>query len=288
MKSKKDKLEAAAMRQAEERLAQSQEPGKSPATAAAMGNLLDGMEEDGKTYKENRDQSASQSKAGTGQQRDESMSDAAHPHGKKEFDLDTQQEKRSPALQDKQIAKPEMQQEENMESAAEQSRPGKPIYNVNSDVRLEDYIEKGNSSSMLRLIPKTLLIILASLALVYGSYRCYTFLYAPHYKLAIANEYIDEAKLAELAGNSEIQVSASQPVYIRFQWEDTKLDTDYLRIQIYKLTGDSRKEEAVLGRKKPQSVNYIYFMGPLEVGKYSLEIVDHKGEVLQSKEFEVL
>ena len=160
------------------------------------------------------------------------------------------------------------------------------IYNVNSDIRLEDYTSQQrrnnpNPTFKIFFICTLLFIIL------YYIYKFFAYLGAPDYKLGIANEYIDEKNIQRISKHSEININSKKPVYIRFQWEKN-IDTDYIRIQIFKIMESGEKrEETVMGRKKPKISNYIYFMGPLDMGKYELEVMDRDDNILKSKIFQV-
>ena len=126
------------------------------------------------------------------------------------------------------------------------------------------------------------------LSLCYAMYYLFSSLNAPEYKLAIANEYIDKNNMKEIEKIASLKLKASKPVYIRFDWSSVEeLKTDYLRIGIYSLDSGKREEEASLGRRRPRSAKYIYFMGPLEAGNYLLEVSDREGKILKEKEFEV-
>ena len=161
------------------------------------------------------------------------------------------------------------------------------VYNVSSDIRLEDYAtQNGNNNNFTPNMIKLAIIALLISALGYMGYRAVHSFVKPTFHLAIANEYISDTNLVDLASMENVAVKATKPVYIRFQWEELK--SDYIRIQIYtQIANGKRKEEAVLGRQRPKTVNYIYFMGPLEKGNYFIEIVDREDEILISKSFEV-
>lgn len=162
------------------------------------------------------------------------------------------------------------------------------IYNVSSDIRLEDYTEKSSEGQTRSSRFKIFGFIALFVILFYTVYRFFSYINAPEYKLAIANEYIDDDNIANMAKVDKIDVSANKPVYIRFDWGSTgELQTDYLRVGIYKLSSEGRQEEASLGRRKPLTANYIYFMGPLDAGQYLLEVTDRKGKILKTKNFKV-
>ena len=167
--------------------------------------------------------------------------------------------------------------------------PRDSIYNVSSNIHLEDYNEKSSGgqtrgSSRVKFWGFVALFVVLS----YSIYRFFAYINAPEYKLAIANLYINDSNVTNLAKIEKVSVSADKPVYIRFDWGSTgELQTDYVRIGIYKLNSDGKQEEAVLGRRKPVSADYIYFMGPLEAGQYILEVSDRKGNILKTKNFKV-
>ncbi len=164
------------------------------------------------------------------------------------------------------------------------------VYNVSTDIRLEDYTGHTSAGGTKRSsgVMKTIIFLAIVSGLFYAIYRLFAFIGAPDYKLAIANQYIDDANIIALSAVTEASISASDPVYIRFQWPSGELSTDYLQIKIYKVdTNGRRREEANIGRRKPTTANYVYFMGPLEVGKYALEVMDREGDVLKHKVFMV-
>ncbi len=161
------------------------------------------------------------------------------------------------------------------------------IYNVSSDIRLEDYTEGGGGgggSGRLGMIARIGGLIVLVLLLWWGGSALVGYLTAPTYRLAIANEYIDDANAQSFADRDPILVSSGAPVYVRFDWEEGELATDYLKIEIVRTGGG---EEAVMGRRTPTTVNYIYFMGPLDPGNYELRVLDREENVLSNREFRV-
>lgn len=160
------------------------------------------------------------------------------------------------------------------------------IYNVSSDIRLEDYTEGGGGggSGRLGMIARIGGLVVVVLLLWWGGSALITYFTAPTYRLAIANEYIDDTNAQGFADRDPIVVSSGAPVYVRFDWEEGELATDYLKIEIVRTGGG---EEAVMGRRTPTTVNYIYFMGPLDPGNYELRVLDREENVLDNRSFRV-
>lgn len=159
------------------------------------------------------------------------------------------------------------------------------IYNVSSDIRLEDYTEPGgggNGGKVARIASGAILVAI----LAAGVYFLSGWIFAPRYTLAISNQTITEANVASVADIDEVNLSSRDPVHIRFDWEAGKLETDYLKIKIDRVeTGED--EEAVLGRRPPKTANYIYFYGILDPGKFKVKVLDAGGDVLEEKAFQV-
>ena len=156
------------------------------------------------------------------------------------------------------------------------------VYNVSSDVRLEDYTEKGESRDfgpILRIVG----VILVVLLIAFGIYRAVGWLMMPSYQLAIAGQEITDSNLEQFS-SGVVNIQPGQPLHIRFQWPVGTLETDYLRITVEKAEGASYAEEAVMGRRPPRTANYIYFMGPMDAGAYRVIVTDAGGSVLSSRE----
>ena len=155
------------------------------------------------------------------------------------------------------------------------------IYNVSTDIRLEDYtedVEKDRDyAGIARFAAGLLLVALVA----WGAYRFSGLLFAPDYQIAITNEEVEASAVAALSEKENIVLSSARPVFIRFQWPQGALTSDYLRIRV--LSGG--REVAVMGRLAPVTVNYILFAGPLEPGKYEIIVEDRDGTSLLSKGF---
>ena len=162
------------------------------------------------------------------------------------------------------------------------------IYNVSSDIRLEDYTEKSPAIARGFSLTKSLLICLFVIFVIYNIYRFFTFIGASEYKLAIANNYIDNNNMSMLSDKKSVTLIPNKPIYIRFEWEDGSLKTDYLHARVDRLNANGEREEAALfGRSKPRTANYIFFAGHLEAGEYSIKITNKDGETLKTKQFTI-
>ncbi len=254
MKSRKDKLKEAALKQTEKILGSKEET----ITEGDMGNLIQQIKTD----------------------RDKSQSKGSE---KTEIELPRDDNIRVASMKNKNMPS------KNMPSLKNKDMPSSrdSIYNVSSNMRLEDYVEETQGTQSKKEFIKGIGIVVTVFFLFYLIYSLIAYTSVPDYSLAVANEYIVEDRMKELDQKTNLIVQSSLPVYIRFAWEDGKLETDYLRIAIYRQTKEGKKEEASLGRRKPLTANYVYFMGPLETGQYELQVLDRKGKQLQSKEFQV-
>lgn len=159
------------------------------------------------------------------------------------------------------------------------------VYNVSGDVRLEDYTEKAPSRDLGPIL-KAAGIALIVILIGFGIYRAVQFMMMPSYMLAVASEPITASNIESLAG-ADPALTSSNPLHIRFEWPPGSLTTDYLRIQIDRIEGGSLTEEAMLGRRPPRTANYIYFLGPMDTGRYRITVTDQSGTTLASKEIEV-
>ncbi len=160
------------------------------------------------------------------------------------------------------------------------------IYNVSNDILLEEHIEDPTENTSRLDFLKIFVGIIAILGIGYGSVRLISFLKDPNYILTVSNEYTEGASKKPSSSSSRA-ISSNQPVYIRFQWAKGRLKTDYIRIEVYKISGKKKIEEAVIGRRKPKTANYIYFMGPLDKGNYHLRVLNRKSKLLSNKKFKV-
>ncbi|MBX7057218.1 MAG: hypothetical protein K1X75_04085 [Leptospirales bacterium] len=167
------------------------------------------------------------------------------------------------------------------------ARSRESIYNVSSDIRLDDYTEAGGGGGsrfggILRFGGGA-----AGLAvLIYLVYLLWGWITGPDYQLAIANELIDPAQMEQLDDEKHPVVSSGNPVYIRFDWGESALESDYLKIDIFR-GGPDGEMEAELGRRPPVSAHYIYFMGPLDAGEYAIRVTNREGDTLREKTFTV-
>lgn len=168
------------------------------------------------------------------------------------------------------------------------------IYNVSSDIRLEDYTEGGGSGSggggrsgALTTVAKIggVLLILAMLA--WGGQQLMLWINAPDYRITVANEMIDAAGTvaAQDSGAAATVLSSAAPVHIRFDWAAGDLTTDFLRIEI--LNAGSGQVEAAQERRPPVTANYVYFLGPLDPGTYRIRVLDRDQELLIERDFRV-
>jgi len=161
------------------------------------------------------------------------------------------------------------------------------IYNISSDIRLEDYTDGGSTSGggiggKARIIAGALLFVLLGL----GIYYLAGWILGPRYHLAVASQDITAENIEELEGR-EPSLSAGTDVHIRFQWPEEKLKATYIKVKVDRVDGGSKEEQAVLGQKPPRTANYVYFKGPLDPGVYHVEVMDESGSVMKDKEFKV-
>lgn len=159
------------------------------------------------------------------------------------------------------------------------------VYNVSSDIRLEDYTEKAPSRDLGPIL-RAAGVVLIVIMIIFGIYRFVQFLMMPSYQLAVSSQQITESNIKELVSAEPI-LSAASPMHIRFEWPPGSLTTDYLRIRIDRMDAGSLVEEAMLGRRPPRTANYIYFLGPMDSGAYRITVSDADGTTLASKEVEV-
>lgn len=161
------------------------------------------------------------------------------------------------------------------------------IYNISSDIRLEDYTDGGGTSGggaggKARLIAGGLLVVV----LGFGVYYAGGWLFGPKYMLAVSSQEITAENVEDLAGE-EPSLSAGHDVHIRFQWPEEKLKATYIKVKVDRVDGGQAEEQAILGQKPPRTANYVYFKGPLDPGQYHVEVLDESGTTLKDKEFRV-
>lgn len=200
-------------------------------------------------------------------------------------EIDLPSEHPQEIIQEKSQSLPNQAESDDSEMNREESMPRNrdSIYNVSTDIRLEDYTEDNDSgknyAGIARFIGGLLLIIL----IAWGVYNFSGILFGPTYQVAITNEEVNEEAVAALNDQTDVVLSAARPVFIRFQWEAGGLKADYIRIRI--ISTQNNMEIAEMGRMVPVSVNYILFAGPLESGKYLIIIEDRSGAELVTREF---
>ncbi|MCS7204318.1 MAG: hypothetical protein NZ853_01325 [Leptospiraceae bacterium] len=159
------------------------------------------------------------------------------------------------------------------------------IYNVSSDIRLEDYVEepqKKDFGPYLRYV----LIFLIILLLIFGLWKLGTWLFAPKYYLSISNTEITDENYKTFIKNKQIPLYPGQLIHIRFTYLELK--SNFYTIQILRKDGAALSEEATFGRKIPRTVNYIYYAGTLDPGSYVVRVFDENREILIEREIEVV
>ncbi|MBI3394728.1 MAG: hypothetical protein HY042_02725 [Spirochaetia bacterium] len=167
------------------------------------------------------------------------------------------------------------------------ARSRESVYNVSSDIRLEDYTDDAGGGSRYTTIAKYGGIGVVAFLIIFGIYKL---LFGPSFVLAVAGSEIDEANAKTVSDVEHVTVSPGAPVYIRFQWKAGDLKTDYLKVKIDRVgeSGGKDDEEALLGRKTPKTANYIYYMlEPLDSGKYHVQVITRDGDTLREKDFAV-
>ncbi|MCB1324259.1 MAG: hypothetical protein H7A21_03205 [Spirochaetales bacterium] len=266
MPSRKDKLRAAAR----ERLGRDRS-GREPASMSEIVSELEGE-----------------------QSPNESVSGEAPPSEKEPeeqipaAEIDLQQQAQEPTIAAESGPRPEPSNT-SKENERSMPRTRDSIYNVSSDIRLEDYTESSGGGGQGRLgsIARGLGALILVAIVLYALYYFAGALFGPDYSLAIANEYIDETNIERYAASdTPPALSAARPVYIRFQWEEGQLATDFLTMRVENVSS-TPVVEAIQGRRPPVTANYIMFVGPLDAGRYTVEVLDREENVLREREFSV-
>ncbi|MBW7858165.1 MAG: hypothetical protein H3C43_07735 [Leptonema sp. (in: Bacteria)] len=163
------------------------------------------------------------------------------------------------------------------------------VYNISGDIRLEDYTESKKNNrfwqkeGFFRYVGFGFLSIVAIVVI----WSFFGWLFGPKYKLAISTVELTEANINDFLDTKSVVLAAGQPIHIRFQWSEGDLDTDYLKILIQKKGESDFEEEAVLGRRPPQTATYIYFYGPLDHGDYKITVFDRKGSTLKERDLKI-
>ena len=158
------------------------------------------------------------------------------------------------------------------------------IYNVSADLRLEDYVE--DQKKDYTPIIKNILIFLLILLLIAGIWKLAVYLFAPKYFLSISNTEITDENYKDFLGNDVITLYPGQLLHIRFTYLEKK--SDYYTIQVLRMEGNSLSEEAILGRKIPKTVNYIYFAGQIDPGTYMVKVLDRERKLILERKIEIV
>jgi len=157
------------------------------------------------------------------------------------------------------------------------------VYNVSSDIKLEDYTDNGNSSGGAGKIIRIISGLVLLLVVVWVLYFIWGTIFGPSYMLAIAGERITPDTAEKWLDQESVSPGAAGEIYIHFQWGKDDLKSDYVRINVYRVAGDGEVEEAILGRRPPSTANYIQFAGPLDAGPYHVFVTDREGNVFTER-----
>ncbi len=157
------------------------------------------------------------------------------------------------------------------------------VYNVSSDIRLEDYTDSqggGGGGRVARIVAMVVLALLVG----WGVVKVWGWIFSPGYQLAIAGQEITEENMSSFLKNETVSSTAGRPmVHIRFQWREGDLKTDLVRIRADHEQGGNFSEIASLSRRVPVTVTYVYFASVLEPGKYRIQVMDKEGKVLRER-----
>jgi len=159
------------------------------------------------------------------------------------------------------------------------------IYNVSADLRLDDYVEDNQRKDYTPIL-KNILIFLLVLLLISGIWKLAVYLFAPRYFLSISNTEITDENYKDFLDNNVITLYPGQLLHIRFTYLEKK--SDYYTIQVLRMEGNSLSEEAVLGRRIPKTVNYIYFAGQIDPGTYMVKVLDRERKLILKRKIEIV
>lgn len=159
------------------------------------------------------------------------------------------------------------------------------VYNVSADLRLEDYVDDKQKKEYGPII-RNVLIILLILLLITGIWKLGVYLFAPKYYLSISNTEITDENYKSFLDNNQIPLYTGQLLHIRFTYLEKK--SDYYTIQILKEEAGNLSEEAILGRKIPKTVNYIYFAGPVDPGSYIVKVLDRDRKIILERKIDII
>ena len=166
------------------------------------------------------------------------------------------------------------------------ARSRESIYNVSSDMRLEDYTEVSSGGGF-GLKGKVIAGLLALGLLIWLGYAALGLLFAPSYTLSISAGLITEENAVRFSRTEVVAPSPGGAVHIRFQWNEGELPADLLRITAEKKIGDKYMETASKSRRPPVTANYMYFINVLEPGRYRVQVRTRDGKLLKEKSFQV-
>ena len=163
------------------------------------------------------------------------------------------------------------------------------VYNITGDIRLDDYIESKDDDKFYKRAGFYRALGFGGLAfaVITVVWLFFSWLFGPSYKLGIAAVELTDSNIGQYLDTTSLILGPGQPIHIRFQWTDGDLSTDYLKILIQRKDKSGLQAEAELGRRPPQTANYIYFYGPLDPGDYKIEVFDRDGGVLKKKEISI-
>ena len=165
------------------------------------------------------------------------------------------------------------------------------VYNVDEDMKLENYknqeIFTDKISTVLGVLGVLIVIGIVVYLIIQAIFFSLSFFNTQEYELAIANQFITDENFEQFTEIEEVKLDKSGVVYLRFQWEEKPLNTDYLKIILYRFEEQNKIEKSAFGRTIPNNKNFIYFMGLLDKGDYVAEIFTRDNQSLKKKKFRV-
>ena len=165
------------------------------------------------------------------------------------------------------------------------------VYNIDEDMKLENYknqdVFTDKISTILGFSGVFIVIGIVIYIIIQIISFSLSFLNTQEYELAIANQFITDENFQQFTEIEEVKLDTSGVVYLRFQWEEEPINTDYLKIILYRMEEKKKIEKAAFGRSVPKNKNFIYFMGLLDKGDYVAEIFTRDNQSLKKKEFRV-
>ena len=158
------------------------------------------------------------------------------------------------------------------------------IYNVSSDIRLEDYTESnegkgGAMGTILKLIAGLLILAL----LYWGATSFMGIFFAPNYQLAVSSSPIQASNIEQYVVDTPVAPGAGNPVYIMFRWGEGDLTATYVDIKVESDANGTFQKVVNKGRTPPRTANYIYLTTLLAPGKYRLQVSDQDGTLLKER-----